>query len=1211
MTHSSRTIRWLASLGVLLAFLLVAVLVIWLLKLSGTDRTVLLIGLVVLGAASAALTWHLLRPTDAVTRAEKDDAILALRQAADRLPRGELLQKSLVLVLGPPTATKTTIVTRGGLDAQLLAGDARGTGPEEPTKAANIWLAGGGAVIESPGALTADAGRFTRFVRALRGPGLAVALGRREPAPRAIVLCIPCDFLAAGDEAKQLDALAPMLRARLADAALQLGMRVPVYVLFTRFDRIPHVETWLAPLTREEARLPLGAALPFDTGAAGGYAERLVPRLEAAVSQLVASLGARRSELLTRESVEARRLTSYEVPRELSKLAPSIIRFLVEVTRPSQMGMTPQLRGFWFSGARPVLVRDAAPESAAVAAPEAGATGLFRPGMQIDTTPASPPAAARKVPEWVFIDRFFTDVVFGDRSGRAAAVGGVRVSGLRRALLGAVIGTSMMLGVGVLVSWIGNRALTARTLAAARGVASLPIVQAAPGTIALPSGEALRTLDALRALIDTIAVIDSTGAPLGLGFGLWNGRALLDAAQPAWVAGYRRQLHDDAWRSLTDSLRAVPAVPVPTSDYGRTYDMLKTYLVGTSEHAKSSPAFVTPVLLAAWQRGIALDTVTEELARRQFETYAILQSRTALWPVTADAQLAGHVRGHLNKFAGVAPIYVSMLSTVSASVRPLKLTDSVPQAAGVVGASGALVRGPFTSAGWRSMQDVLKNSDRFFQGEQWVVGERGAASGRNRDEDLKEIRKLYIADYASEWRGALRAVSVPRPSSVKESAVRLGKLGGATSPLLAILSIVSHNTSVDTALARAFQPVQSVTPPAVKDKFVSEANEAYANGLLLLQTQMEQLGSLPPGTDSATITALVMAAQTVQTGALSGAKLAARQLEQKFAVDAEASALGRQVAALLQAPIEGAEATLQRVANAPLPRPRVVAAGGGGGGGGGGAPPPVPLAPALPTPAVGGATPGAAVAAGNPAPSGNDFAGSASGAELAVMLNDRGRQLCRSMERILKRFPFAADQGDASVSDVNAMLAPGTGALWTFYDGGLQPLLPLINGVYVSRPMNGVTLSPQFVTFFRRMARASGALYEDRGQTPRMTLSIRALASGDAPGTVTVAHGDRVPRMVPGAEAQPVSWPPNGGATARLSVSVGGREQELARAEGPWALFRVLSRATSAEGSGRTRVLTFSGAAPVSLEVSTTNQRPMVAYSGGLTGPVCVGQVVQ
>ncbi len=1199
MTHSSRTTRWLASLGVLFAFILIAIVVIWLLKLTGGERTAILLGLAVLGAAGAMLTWHVMRPTDAVSTAEKDDAILALRQAADRLPRGELLRKSLVFVIGPPTSTKTTVITRSGLDAQLLAGDARGTGPEEPTKAANIWLAGGGAVVEGPGALIADAGRFTRFVRAMRAPGLAVALGRREPAPRAIVLCIPCDFLAGADEAKQLDALAPTLRARLADAANQLGMRVPVYVLFTRVDRIPYLEGWLAPLTRDETRVPLGAALPFDSGAAGAYAERLVPRLEGAFATLIAALGARRGELLTRESVEAQRLTSYEVPRELGKLAPAAIRFMVEVTRPSQMGMTPQLRGFWFTGARPVLVRDAAPVAAAIQAPAAGATGLFRPGLPGNAMAPEPVTAARKVPEWVFIDRFFTDVVFGDRSGRAAAIGGVRVSGMRRVLLGSVIGAGMLLGIGVTVSWLGNRALTARTLDAARSVASLPVVQAAPGTIALPSGEALRTLERLRSLIDTIASIDSVGAPFSMRFGLWNGKGLIASARPAWVAGYRRQLHDDAWRTLTDSLRGLPDKPVATSDYGLSYDMLKTYLVGTAEHARSSASFVTPVLLSAWQRGITTDTAVTELARRQFDTYAALQAVEPLWNVTGDVKLVGHTRDYLNGFAGIDPIYISMLSTVSAKVKQVKLADTVPQAAGVVGTGSAIVLGPYTSAGWRTMQDVLKDSDRFFQGEQWVLGERSAVSSRNREQDLAEIRKRYVADYATQWRNALRAVSVPRPPSVKESAARLGKLGGAQSPLLAIFSMVAHNTSVDTALVRAFQPVHSVTPASVQGKFVSEANEPYANALLMLQGAMEQLGNLPPGTDTATIAAQKLAAQNVLMGPSSTAKIAARQLEQKFAVDPDASAIGRVVATLLQAPIDGAEATLQKASNAPLPRTPSKA------GAGPGAAAPVAMAPAVPTPAVGGG--GAAPAPA--APAGSDAAGSASGPELAVILNDRGKQLCKAMERILRKFPFDPEQGDAELRDVNALLAPGTGSLWQFYDERLQPLLPLENGTYVSRAANGVTLTPQFVGFFKRMARASGALYADKGQTPRMALTIKLLATPDA-GTVTLSHGDRTPRIVPGGEAQAVAWPPSGGRAARLSVLSGGRDQELARADGPWSLFRVMARATSYEGGrGNTGRLTFSGAVPFVLELSTPGGP--VVQRGGLAGAACPGQVAQ
>ena len=1194
MTHSSRTTRWLASLGVLVAFILIALVAIWLLKLTGGERTAMLLGLAVLGAAGGMLTWHLLRPSDAVSRAERDDAILALRQAADRLPRGELLQKSLVLMIGPATSTKTTLVTRSGLDPQLLAGDARATGPEEPTKAANIWLAGGGAVIEVPGTLIADAGRFTRFVRALRAPGLAVALGRREPAPRAIVLCVPCDYLAGEDEAKQLDALAPTMRARLADAASQLGMRVPVYVLFTRADRIPYFEAWLAPLTRDEVRVPLGAALPFDSGAAGAYSERLVPRLESAFASLIASLGARRSELLTRESVAAQRLTAYEVPRELGKVAPAAIRFMVEVTRPSQMGMTPQLRGFWFTGARPVLVRDAAPVAAAVAAPAAGATGLFRPGAAANAMSSAAPAAlARKVPEWVFIDRFFTDVVFGDRSGRAAALGGVRVSGLRRVLLGSLIGCGVLLAVGVTVSWLGNRSLATRTRDAARSVAALPTMQPAAGTIALPSIEALRTLEQLRSLIDTIARIDSAGAPLSLRFGLWQGESLIAAARPSWIAGYRRQLHDDAWRTLMDSLRAVPVAPVPSSDYGVTYDMLKTYLVGTTEHARSSPAFVTPVLLAAWQRGIETDTAVTELARRQFDTYATLQVSESLWPVSGDQRLLGHTRDYLNGFAGIDPIYVSMLSTVTARVKPVKLADSVPQASGVVATGGVIVPGPFTAAGWRTMQEVLKDSDRFFQGEQWVVGERSAVSSRNRAQDLADIRKRYVADYATQWRTALRAASVPRPPNVKESAARLGTLGGAASPLLAIFAVVARNTNVDTALVRAFQPVHSVTPPGVQGKNISEANETYANALLMLQGAMEQLGNLPPGTDSTTISAQKAAAQNVLMGPSSTAKITARQLEQKFAAgDADAVVIGRVVASLLQAPIDGAEGLLQRASNAPLPRKAAPAAADGAGAGGA-------AASGAPT-----------VATAPPATVGADFAGSARGADLAVMLNERGKDLCKAMDRILRKYPFAPDAGDANIKDINEVLAPGTGALWKFYDGGLQPLLPLVNGTYVSRPTNAVTLSPQFVTFFRWMARASGALYIDRGQTPRMALTIKVLSAGDSAATVTLYHGDRTPRLVSGAEAQSVTWPPTGGNRTRLTVTRGGREQELARADGPWALFRVMSRATSYEGSGRTGRLTFGGATPVVLELTAPEVGPVV-YRGALSGPACVSQVVQ
>ncbi len=223
-----------------------------------------------------------------------------------------------------------------------------------------------------------------------------------------------------------------------------------------------------------------------------------------------------------------------------------------------------------------------------------------------------------------------------------------------------------------------------------------------------------------------------------------------------------------------------------------------------------------------------------------------------------------------------------------------------------------------------------------------------------------------------------------------------------------------------------------------------------------------------------------------------------------------------------------------------------------------------------------------------------------------MLLNARGRDLCRNMERILRKFPFDPDAGDADLRDVNAMLAPGTGELWRFYDDRLTPLLPLENGNFTPKPAGGVTLSPQFVSFFRRMARASVTLYRDGGQTPRMPLSVKVIPSPEV-SIVTLVNGDRTLRW-PGTDVQAVSWP-SGGNVARLLATSGGREQELAKGEGPWALFRLMARGIP-EGRGTTVRVTFNGASPVTLELSGPGAGPVV-QRGGLAGQACVAQVTQ
>jgi type VI secretion system protein ImpL len=1182
--------RWYAAIAVLLVFLLLAWLLGEVLTLTGGERTVLRVGLLFLGLiAAAALLWYLRPGADAqpVRSADdkRDDLVTVVDAARARLPRGSFDAMPLVLVAGIEGSCKTTIVTRSGLDAQLLAGDAGGSSGETPakTESANLWIARENVLAEAGGSVLADGDRWRRLSRELRGSGFAAALGRGEPAPRAVVVCVPCDLFYQGGAGQQLDDAATLLRARLGELATTWGLAVPVYVLFTKADRIPHWEDWVAPFSRDEVKAPLGAALPFDVAsgaAAGGYAERLVPRLESAFRHIAASLAGWRLELLGRESVLDRRLGSYEVPREVAKLAPAAIRFLTEICRPQQLGVSPMLRGFYFVGARPVVVTDVAGAPAAArqtpaAAPveSASATALFKYGAVQAPAPQQPaaytPGAARRVPQWTFLERFFPDVVMADHGAEAAARGGVRVSRLRRALLGGGIAAAVLLVAGVGISWARNSSLTQRTTERARAVAALPIVTASPGTFAFPSAEALRTLDGLRAMMDTLSELERH-PKLGMRMGLWQVPALRNEARRVWMAGYKAQLHDVAWTALVDTLRALPDQPVADDDYGARYGQLRAYLITTAEPARSTPELVAPVLLTSWRRGQQVDADIQGLARRQFELYASELPRGNPFPQQADGFLVAHSRAYVSRFTGEEQIYRFMLAEASKATPPARLIALAPGANGVVSSTGD-VEGAFTAPGWAFMQQALRDGGRFFDGEQWVMGDQATIAPQDRDRILTSLRARYRDDYANRWRGWVRGLAVVRPSSVRDASAKLGAIGGAQSPLLAALAMAARNTAVDSSMAAAFQPVQVVTPGTITDKFVSPSNEQYVKAVIGAQVALEQAANLPPATDTASAVALVQGATTALNQVTTG-KGAAREIAGKFAVGAEAAQVGPAVQALLLAPFDNAESALRPLTGVRFTQ-RAPRAGGGGGG-----------APVGPPPN-------------------------------AAQLNARGANVCALSAPILAKFPFNAEATTAAtMAEVKQMLAPNTGAIWSFYNERLQGILQKQGNRYQAVP-GPVTVSSEFEEFFNRAARISNAMFGG-GDEPHFTVQVKGVATKDVP-TIILSNGSQGAKFSAATPATTFSWPqvPAGGASLKIEYKSGlrGRDQTLASGTGEWALFRVFTRAGKWEdsGGGNYRV-TFNSSdrGPVVLELSFPSGQPVLKREW-LSGMICASQVTR
>jgi type VI secretion system protein ImpL len=135
-----------------------------------------------------------------------------------------------------------------------------------------------------------------------------------------------------------------------------------------------------------------------------------------------------------------------------------VVQFLVDLSKPSQLRAAPFLRGFYFSGVRPVVVTEmaqpAAPRPAERSAFEArsGATGLFRTGQPRPADMAQPQAVGtRRLPQWVFLSHFWNDVILADRAAVAASGASIKTNLLRRVLLASAAALCLFYSIALIV----------------------------------------------------------------------------------------------------------------------------------------------------------------------------------------------------------------------------------------------------------------------------------------------------------------------------------------------------------------------------------------------------------------------------------------------------------------------------------------------------------------------------------------------------------------------------------------------------------------------------------------------------------------------------------------------------------------------------------------------------------------------------------------
>ena len=596
----------------------------------------------------------------------------------------------------------------------------------------------------------------------------------------------------------------------------------------------------------------------------------------------------------------------YEFPREFRKLRAPLVQFLVDLCRPSQLAAGPFLRGFYFSGVRPIFVNEpapAAPQSAEKSGFETAsqATGFFKMGQQSPqlSQPAPQYTGSRKVPQWVFLSHLFNDVLIADSAAGGAGGSSTQANMMRRILLISAAALSLLLAIAWLVSYGNNKDLVTRAREAAQGIS------AAESTgMNLPSADALKRLETLRQSLETLTGYERNGAPWSYRWGLYTGSDLYPEVRRIYFNRFHQVLFGQTSASLLAAMQRLPANPAPGDEYGPAYDTLKAYLITTSNHDKSTKLFLAPVLMNRWLAGRNLDPERTQLAQKQFDFYSEELKAANPFSSENDGLAVERARRYLKQFGGIDRVYQSMLAEAAKTNPSINFHRVFPAAAEAV-VDRTEVAGAFSKGGWTFMQSALKDPSRFFNGEQWVLGDQGATSLDAAAID--QLRKRYESDFVANWRAFLKAGSVVRYQGLKDAAAKLKVLGGPMSPLLQLFSLVSQNTTVGVPeIDNAFKAAHAVVPAGSSEQYIGPGNNAYMGGLVDLQISIDQIAAQQGAPNDAA------AAQSLTLAGAAKGKVG--QMALTFGVDPEAGTVRQ----LLEAPVTYVEPLLRSVGPAEL-----------------------------------------------------------------------------------------------------------------------------------------------------------------------------------------------------------------------------------------------------------------------------------------------------
>ena len=1050
------------------------------------------------------------------------------------------------MIIGPPGAGKTTALQNCGLKFPLESKQPiRGVGGTRNCE----WMFTDEAVlIDTAGRYTTqdsteevDSAAWLGFLDMLKKHR------KRQPLNGVLIAISLSDIATLDETARRGHSHA--IRQRLRELQDKLGLRLPVYVLFTKADLIAGFSEFYDNLGKDEREQVWGATLPLDDGA---DEEGAVAGFTGEFELLLNRLNDRMLERVHQEPDIRRRRLIFGFPQQVASLKEVAADFLTEIFRPSRLEARPLLRGVYLtSGTQEGMAIDR------LLGAMASEFGLQRQAVVAPTGPGRS----------YFLTKLLKDVVFGE-----AGLAGLDRKVERRARIISIAAYSACAAVLLVLagswfsSYVGNRELIAQVHAGTQTYRTqfAELQRRGPGDQDLVA--ALPPLDTLRGLRVGYKERDFN-PPMSLTFGLYQGSKLSQAGQDAYLTALNHILLP----RLLSRVEAQMAARMSNLDF--LYQTLKVYLV----LGRQGP--LDKELVSQWVAADVLaaypgedDAATRDSLMGHVE--ALLQQPLQALPL--DNALVKRARDILTK----EPLAEYSYNRLLRSKRVLAVPEWTVAEAGGPTVSRAFqlksrkpitsgLPGVYTWAGYHNVfLPLLASVTQDITEDGWVLGREKRdmqAIIRDTAKLRREVMGLYFDDYARRWDGLLADIQIKPFSNLQDGLAQLSVLSAPNSPLRELLLSVDQQTQLSRAAATdAVAAAAEARAARLGQRVAGFAAFEARSGLGIRQNEALSVLSEAFGTDTP------------------GAKGQdpSRRVDDHFKPlhDFVTGDTNKQ---------SGLETAIQRLgvsyqgmnqaANSSNPDQTLLTslAGGGGGpagaaGGGSAAAQLLESTRSMPPEVAAMLRPVAA----------NTTQVAAAGA--TTKMSDAWKAdvlpLC---DAAFNRYPFlAGSKDDVPIDDFTQLLGPG-GKMDSFFNTYLKPFVDTTQKPWKWQAADRAPLgfSQASLAEFEKAAQireglfANGTAIQVRFQLTPVSLdaSVGQISVDIGGQTLVYAHGP--------TEGQAFTWPGQGGKTSSrvtMTPTVGGQATINDR-DGPWALLRLLDGRIAGSGQPDKFKVTFTG----------------------------------